>query len=246
MSQSDSLSPSTYRYQPRRALTALRTLLADPNDTAQVFTIIEALSGPAPLRLLERFRASSSGRRLLASRANILPVLADRAALEAMPKGSLAEAYLAFLDHEGITPDGLVDASAQGEIGDWRNGGDFDYVNDRLRDTHDLWHAVTGYRGDVLGEAALLAFSAAQTKNLGVTLIALAAIGKSRDLGVARSVARAYFEGRRAEWLPAVEWETLLPLPLADVQARLRITPVATYVRMRSDWVRESAPSLAA
>lgn len=233
--------PSSFGYQPRRALRALRTLLADPNDTAQVFTIIESLSGPAPLRLLERFRRDEDGPRLLRERADILVHLRDRAALEAMPEGSLARVYLAFLDREGITADGLVDASVEGETGVFRDAGDFGYVSDRLRDTHDLWHAVTGYSGDVLGEAALLAFSAAQTKNLGVGLIALAAVLRSRDVRVARMLARAYRDGLRAAWLPAIAWEDLLPLPIEDVRARLRIEKVPPYVRVASDWKREPA-----
>src|SRR5262245_64036820 len=88
-------------YQPLRALRALRTLLTDPNDTAQVFTIIESLSGDAPLYLLERFRTEPSGKRLLASRSNILPILGDRRALEAMPAGSLGRADLALPERVG-------------------------------------------------------------------------------------------------------------------------------------------------
>lgn len=44
-------------------------------------------------------------------------------------------------------------------------------VSGRMRDTHDLWHVLTGYSGDVLGETALLGFIFAQTGNPGVALI---------------------------------------------------------------------------
>ena len=43
----------------------------------------------------------------------------------------------------------------------------------RLRDQHDLWHVVTGYGRDELGELCLLGFTYAQTKNRGVGLIVL-------------------------------------------------------------------------
>ena len=49
------------------AMRALRALLQDPDDTAQVFRIIQALSGRAPERLLQRIRRSSTGRSLLLS-----------------------------------------------------------------------------------------------------------------------------------------------------------------------------------
>ena len=35
-------------------------------------------------------------------------------------------------------------------------------IHQRMRDTHDLWHAATGYKGDVVGELAVLAFTLAQ------------------------------------------------------------------------------------
>lgn len=228
-------------YQPRRAFSALRKLIDDPTETAHVFTIIEALAGSAPLRVHKRFTSDPGGRRLLASRPNLIAHLADRARLEALPEGTLGRAYLRFIDREGITPDGLVEASIDGENGRWRSMGDeIAWITNRLRDTHDLWHVVTGYGGDVLGETALLGFSAAQTTNPGVALMALAATLRAFSGEVAQKVLHAFRDGRRAAWLVAVEWETLLAEPLEDVRRRFDITPVAPYVRMRPDWKRES------
>lgn len=232
--------------QPVRAVRALRALIANPDDTRHVFTIIESLSGRAPLGVLARFQASESGRRLLATRADILPVLKDRAALERMPRGSLGHAYLAFLDREKITADGLVEASERGETGAFRRGSEFEYVSDRLRDTHDLWHAASGYQGDVVGETALLSFSVAQTKNPGVALIVLAALLKAHDPELLRLVTCAFRDGARAEWLPAVEWEALLPLPLEVVRERLRMEPAPAYEPVRTADLRmtgELAPA---
>ncbi len=233
-------------FQPVRAFRALRALIANPDDTRHVFTIIESLSGRAPLRVLARFQASESGRRLLETRADILPLLKDRAALERMPRGSLAHAYLAFIDREKITADGLVEASVRGETGAFRLGSEFEYVSTRLRDTHDLWHAASGYQGDVVGETALLAFSVAQTKNPGVALIVLAALLKAQDAELLALVTRAYRDGARAEWLPALEWEALLPLPLEVVRERVRMRPAPTYEPVRTSDLRmtgELAPA---
>ena len=213
------------RMQPLRALRALRELIDDPDDTSKVFTIIESLAGRAPVRMLERFRREPSGRRLLATRSDLLAILRDRAALERMPEGSLAHAYLAFLDREGISADGLVGASEDGATGAFEGSADFEYVTDRMRDTHDLWHALTGYGGDVVGELALLAFSAAQTRNPGVALIVLAGLANARDREITRLVLRAFRDGQRAAWLPAVEWEALLALPLDEVRARFGVPP---------------------
>jgi ubiquinone biosynthesis protein COQ4 len=106
--------PLSTQLQPLRALRALARLAESPDDTAQVSTITEALSGASPLCNLARFRARPERRRLLAERPALLASLADRAALERLPEGSLGRAYLAFVDGEGITPDGLVQASLTG------------------------------------------------------------------------------------------------------------------------------------
>src|SRR2546423_8764800 len=100
------------------ALRALRALLNDPDDTAQVFRIIEALSGGAPDRLLHRMRRSPTGSKLLRERPDLLTRLTDRAALEKLPLGTLGREYLRFLDSEGITPEGLRQASIDGHKGD--------------------------------------------------------------------------------------------------------------------------------
>jgi ubiquinone biosynthesis protein COQ4 len=232
--------------QPLRAFAALKKLIANPDDTSQVFTMIEALSGKAPLRVLRRFRADPDGKRLLETRADIRPILVDRAKLERMPRGSLAEAYLAFLDREGITADGLVEASKQGETGAFGTGNDLAYLGDRMRDTHDLWHALSGYQGDVVGETALLAFSIAQTKNPAVALIVLTALVRAHDVELTKLVVNAFRDGQRAAWLPAVVWEELLPLPLAEVRKRLRVSHAPPYVPTRTSEMRamgELAPA---
>lgn len=235
-------STGAQKVQPLRAISAMRKLIDDPTDTKQVFEVIQALAGRAPSRLLERMRADVNGRRLLADKPDLLMRLIDRPALEALPADTVGRAYLMFIDREGITPDGLVEASLEGDARGWHErGDDFGFIAKRLRDTHDLWHVLTGYGGDVLGEASLLAFSAAQTGNRGVAFIATIAVLRTADLQVAKMVSRAFLDGRRAAWLPGVMFEELLARPLAEVRAELGITAVAPYVRRRTDWVAEAA-----
>ena len=221
------------RLQPARALRALQRLSANPNDTAEVFTIIESLSGQAPLRVLARFQKDPAGAQLLAERPAMLSTLLDRAALGRLPRGSLAHAYLAFTEREAITADGLVQASLEGRFKELAPGSEFAFVSERLRDTHDLWHTVTGYQGDVVGEAALLAFNVAQLGNPGIAAIVLTALVQFRDAQFSALLARAFLDGLRAAWLPPVHWEVLLPLPLAQVRSILRIAPTPAYEPLR-------------
>jgi ubiquinone biosynthesis protein COQ4 len=106
----------------------------------------------------------------------------------------------------------------------------------RMRDSHDLWHVVTGYGRDLLGESALLAFTYRQTRNPGIALIVLVAWWKAgRALPGARALIRdAYQRAGRAEWLPGVDWESMLERPLEEVRETLRVERVACYEAIRS------------
>ncbi|MEW6269630.1 MAG: Coq4 family protein [Thermodesulfobacteriota bacterium] len=230
----ETTKPKRKRIQPLRALRAIRALIADPDDTAKVFEIIDALSGNAGERLFLRFRATATGERILRERRNLLATLEDRERLRTLPQGTLGRIYFDFTEREQITGQGLADASMaarRDDIGPERR-----LFADRLRDMHDLWHVVTGYGRDLVGEAALLAFSYAQTRNRGVGfIVAVAYLRAKGDAAFARPVmVEGYRRGRRAAWLPAADWEHLLTLPLERVRAELGLGAPPEYVPMRS------------
>src|SRR5262249_24929525 len=155
-----------------------------------------------------RMRATSTGARLLRDQPDIVAILEDREALARLPAGSLGRAYLAFMEAEGISAAGIKAASVKGRTLPHDGATAREYFERRMRDTHALWHAVTGYGGDVLGEAALLAFTLAQTGNPGIGLIVGAALLKARHEKVARAIMLDGFRrGLRAAWFVDVEWE---------------------------------------
>ncbi|MFM7736713.1 MAG: Coq4 family protein, partial [Alphaproteobacteria bacterium] len=215
-------APPPKPIEPMRAVRAIRVLLKDPDDTSQVFEIIDALSGNVGERLFQRFVASDTGRRILDEHRSLLGTLDDRATLSALPEGTLGRIYSDFTVREQITGQGLADASMTA-----RRRDDLDedrrLFYERLRDMHDLWHVVTGYGRDLVGEASLLAFTYAQTRNRGIGFIVAVAYLRARgDAQIARAVMRdAYRRGKRAAWLPGEDWEELLRLPLETVRRRL-------------------------
>ena len=228
---------------PLRALRAAKKLANDPDDLPQVFTIVESLSFDTLHRLGEGFRRTEDGRRLLRERPDIVPMLVDRAALRRAPAGSLAHAYLDFVERENISAEGIREADARGEKLGHRPPAPLDWVQNRMRDTHDLWHAAVGYSGDVLGEAALLAFGLAQTFNPSIALIVgigLAKTASGADGGAAarRTILDGFARGQRAAWLAGQPWEELLPLPLTDVRRRLQLDDAPQYVPSRSAELR--------
>ncbi len=220
-----------------RAGRALGALLRNPDDLPQVFTLIESMSGTSPHRLYLGMKRSPTGARLLRDRPDIVPILTNREALRALPDGSLGRAYLAFVESEGISPQGIREASVTGEVGS-RRGKAFLYIHQRMRDTHDLWHAATGYKGDVLGELALLAFTLAQNWNIAIAMIVVAGILKGLGGDDLRVIVDAYRRGRRAEWLPGQDWESLLALPVDEVRARLKVGAPREYTPVRSAQLR--------
>jgi ubiquinone biosynthesis protein COQ4 len=231
----DVLGSTFGQFAPRRALRAARTLVADPDDLPQVFTIIESLSGNTVYRIWLRLTKTEKGRRILRERPDIATLLEDRAALARLPEGSLGRAYLAFAEREKISPQGIREAGRKGMTNETPLSDPYNYVHARMRDTHDLWHTAVGYHGDVLGETALLAFTFAQTRNPAIALII--GIGLLKTIGApeARAVILdGYRRGRAAAWLPDQEWETLLPLPLSEVRRRLHLEAPPLYTQIRS------------
>ena len=229
--------------RPLEALRAMRTLINDPEDTSQVFRVIRALSGRSFERLFARAMADPVGRRILDERRSLLPVLSDRERLRSLPEGTLGREYARFMDAERITADGLEEASAFDKVDFYDDRARC--LSDRLRDMHDLWHVVSGYGRDLLGEEALLAFTYAQIRNRGVGFIVLVGClkisseGHREVFGVTR---QAYRRGRRAAFLAAADWEALLELPLQDVRRQLRIDEPPRYEPL---WMEDAAAAAA-
>src|SRR5215472_825964 len=227
--------PPRRRLRPLDAWRAIRALLRDPDDTRQVFKIVDALSGNAGARIFSRFQSTPSGPRILEERRDLLQTLCRREALAALPAGSLGRSYLDFVTKEQITADGLVAASQEAREQVEALGEDYRRTMERLRDMHDLWHVVAGYGRDLVGEASLLAFTFAQTWNPGVGFIVAVAYLRLGDAPGARGLLHeAFRRGRRAAWLPGEDWEALLARPLEEVRARLGLGTPPRYTPVRS------------
>ncbi|MFK7916002.1 MAG: Coq4 family protein [Pseudomonadales bacterium] len=244
--QNSNKRDGTGRLQPMVAFRALKQLIANPEDTAKVFVILEALTGDALLRGYRRFRNTPVGLRVAEQARQddqpLLDVLRDREALRSMPAGSLGRTYLNFVETEQITADGLVEASEADER--FSDPGLQQYA-ERLRDMHDLWHVTTRYGRDTFGEVCLLAFTYAQTRNRGIGVIALVGAFKTQKelgRGVWRAVFRGFNDGRKAAWLPAADWEALLARPLDEVRETLRVAAPTPY---QAIWAEHRAVSAA-
>ncbi len=224
------------RIRPLQALGAARKLIADPNDTQQVFVILKALRGRAYGRIFRQFAATATGARVLRDQRRLLDVLQDHAMLERLAPDTLGGTYLTFMRAEDLTADGLVMPSALVEDNDDISPG-MRLVRDRLRDAHDLNHTVTGYGREPLGELCLLAFMFGQTRNAGLLFIVLAGLkkhgfGKSAP-AVWAVLWEAWRRGRKAQWLPCTDWEAELGTPLAQMRQTLEVGVAPRYAALK-------------
>lgn len=220
-----------HRYNIGRAMRAMQVLEREQDNIQQVFEIADALPGHAVVFAAWRLRRSAFGRRLLTERPDMTRILSDRARLAAMPEGSLAAGYLRFMDSERLDARALAVADCAVRRSEYGPSGDEAYVWEHIRDTHDLWHVVTGFHGDLIGEPALQAFMCAQLGHPGSAALALLVFAKAPP-GVRPRLIEGFMMGLRARALLGQDWESLLPVPLADVRRRLRVKPVSRYTPM--------------
>src|SRR5262249_49851014 len=147
----------------REGLAIIKYLYRHPYDTTQIARVIEALSGRSTPRLLRRLSKRALGRVLLGMKPSLRAALANHVWLRSLPAGTLGREYIDYIERErlagGMTT--VVDAGTTAER-TARLDPDEAFIQDFLFHSHDLYHVVTGYHTDLVGEVCLLAFTAAQ------------------------------------------------------------------------------------
>lgn len=220
------------RIEPLTALRAFRKLVADKEDTAQVFEIMRALSGRSLARGYNHMLKTQEGGRQAYLAEELAHKLDDPVWLARFEPGTVGAGYRAFREARGFTAEGLANEAR-------KIGPQIDaqhpvvWYSRRIRDVHDIWHVLTGYETDALGEACVVAFSYAQTRNLGFAFIGWGAAREIqrevRSVPARRAVWQAYRNGKAAHWLPGLDYEALFAQPLEVARTRLKIRPASVY-----------------
>ena len=231
------------KYRPLRAIRNFRMLMKDKEDTAAVFRIFESLPSKDFLPRIAGLVMSETGEHLRATEPYLPEILDDHAALRRTPKGSLAHAYCDFMEAEGLSAAGLVAESDRAgrprypDLVEW-------YIN-RSRDTHDMFHILTGYGRDALGEACVLLFTHGQMPSQGHLLIGYAGAANIKKMAkgtaapVFGAVREAHRTGKGAPALIAQSIVQLLARPLAEVRAEMRIPEPVQYRECHRVWRAE-------
>jgi ubiquinone biosynthesis protein COQ4 len=201
----------------RFGVRTLMSLLRDTEQTEHVLALALLVNAPAFPRVWMDVASTDEGRALLRERPSLDSSAVDRDALRALPEGTLGRAYVRFLDTNGLDADFF---QAPPDVPD-----EVAFLAKRLRQSHDVWHAVTGYTPSVRDEIALQAFTYGQLRAphaLLVVLGGLVAFGW-RDPMLLAHAWRGYRNGTRAAFLGALRWESRWERPLAELRAELRV-----------------------
>ena len=226
---------------PRRSLDligaarAVFRLLKDKERTHEVFEILIALSGGAGQKQFKKFLRGEYGRRVVTQPVRLEEILADRVRLAGMGTGTLGHAFHEFMGEENLTSEGLVEAASEAGI-DFKAETDFEAYQRMFLHValcHDLWHVITGYGRDALGEICVLTFTYHQSSNRGMLFIMMiGAIAQKLDnpsLPIFKVVREAWRTGASSSWIVDADIERLLAMPLDDVRREFGIRLPAAY-----------------
>ncbi len=233
------------RMRPFKAFGHFRKLVADKEDTEQVFHIFEALPRKGFMDDARAFCESDIGRSRMISEPFLPDILDDHAALEKLPAGTVGRAYLDFMRREGLSAAGLVAESEKMQRGRPRYNDQVTWYGNRLRDTHDLLHILTGYGRESLGEASVLAFTYGQTGNYGNAFIALLAgrqirkVSGSRAAPIFGALRQGMRHGRAANNIINEDIRALLAEPIDAARARLNIPQPTLYRECHTAFANE-------
>jgi len=223
------------RIRPIKAYKHFRKLIADKEDTTQVFDIVEALDGSNLEIDYKRFMKTPEGQARYAEHKDLVPLLDDHEALRKLPLGTVGQHYCDFMETQGLSAQGLVDEYDRWgkRLEDYYDA-DIAWFGNRRRDVHDLMHIMTGYSRDALGEACVLNFTYSQHGGLGIYFIAHMAsleVRKHAPKGapVWAAVREAKTNGALADNIMKQDIMALLAEPLEAARERLGIRPAAQY-----------------
>jgi len=224
------MADPTYAYSSRPSRNPLRFLLAvsrvvrDPSNTNEVAIVQMTLAFSRLGRrfarweeVIETLRCDPRTASALRERRAAEPI--DLARLAGLPEGTLGRVFADHCRASDLNPN-LVHVPL---------GGDVEWTIQHLYQTHDVWHVVTGWGSDEIGEYGLGSFYMAQ---LGapaffaflLALATLSTIYRRRSLAeFMQAVVDGHEMGKRAEPLFGADWSTLWDLPLADVRERFTI-----------------------
>lgn len=107
---------------------------------------------------------------------------------------------------------------------------DFSYFSLRMRQTHDIWHVITGFEPSSEGELGLQAYYAAQLNGRNNLVVLsggfLKTVMAQRNIGMTmEAVSQGWTLGKTAKPLAFVNWEKVWNRSLHEIRQEYNVTP---------------------
>lgn len=204
-------------------LKGLTKMLRNPGATESVFDIEDGLRDIEATRLFLEYVRRDPSMIVLIEERYLRHDLHDIEGLLKLPEGTLGYCFAHHIVDHGFDPEYFRKLEVKDDI---------DYIMMRMRQTHDIWHVITGFATDPIGELGLKAVELAQTRRPMSAVIACGGVVRflmqePEDLGkVLAGVAEGYQIGVNSKLLLAQKWEEHWERPLAEWRAMLNLTPV--------------------
>ena len=217
----------------------------DKENTAQVFRFFDHLPWIDVPDRVKAFLSTDRGKAIFESEPFLPDILDDHATLRReYPAGSLAHDYCDYMEREGLTAAGLVAEFDKFRNEKGRVDDQIEWYNDRLRDTHDLLHLLTGIGRDTLGEATLGAYVFGQRPSHGHLILGIAGSWviksqlktKAPVLGAIWDAKRA---GKNCNPIAEVSIRELLAMTIDEARTFLNIKPAPVYQECVRIWREE-------
>lgn len=198
-------------------------MIRDPQHTESVFDIEDGLRKFPVTRELTDFVARDPAVAAMINERYLRPV-PDTDKLRTLPKGTLGREYCDHLDSMGFDPDYYRKIDVRD---------DTDYIMMRIRQTHDVWHVVTGFTTTPLGEICVKAVELAQTHRPMAAAICAGGIFRymlhtpEQYAACLHSISIGYQLGLRARPLLAMKWEEHWDRPVTELRRELKVCPIA-------------------
>jgi ubiquinone biosynthesis protein Coq4 len=202
-----------------KLILALFRISRNPEHTDSVFVIGESLYKMGASEIaLRRFSDAPDIQEVIQKRKLLVDYHLDK--LQLLEPGSLGRAYADHMLSLQLNPDFYRHLEIKNDTA---------FVIMRLRQTHDLWHVITGFDTSVAGEIGLQAFMAAQTF-LPTSFILLAggmfqSAVKHPELAdvLMENIITGWKLGKKAKLIFGLDWEANWHTPLEDLRRQYHI-----------------------
>jgi ubiquinone biosynthesis protein COQ4 len=201
-----------------KTIKAVLILFSGSNEVGPVYDIEDGLKHTGVMKYAVNHMLSQPGVVQIALSQYIAPI-PYLEALKLLPPGTLGREYAEFVTRNGFDPNFFRKMQIQ-DISS--------YLLLRLRQTHDIWHVVTGFDVNVPDEIGLKAFELAQTRRPVAGVLVTGGFIKSflasKDVNIMlAAIGRGYRMGLQSQPLLAQKWEDQWEKPLIEIRTELGI-----------------------